>query len=56
MLQELAEQLLISFHNKAKQLIDLQNRSNGITHAQTIEISLSDSPPNLQSVSFVGDR
>ena len=58
MLQELAEQLSISFYNKFKlrpqghararargALIELQNPSDGITHAGAIEISRLSHPP-----------
>ena len=68
MLQELAEQLSISFHNKIKHqpqghararggLFELQSPSDRITHAGAIEISRSDSPPNLRYWSvYIGGR
>ena len=67
MLQELAEQLSISFHHKVKHqpqghargrghgaLFKLQSPSHRITHAGTIEISRSDSPPNLRYI-YMGE-
>ena len=59
MLWELVEQLFDSFRKEVKHqpqghapsrgaLIELQSPSDRITHAGAIEISRSDSPPNLR--------